>query len=148
MENSACRLQRYAKQLSQLRQPGQKIGSIVMNANPFTRGHQYLVRQAAAQCDWLHLFLVKEDNSRFPYEDRLQLVLSGTEDIGQFTVHPGSEYMISRATFPCYFIKDQGVADDCYTERSENIPPIFGSSIGRYSSLCWYRAVLYRDRQI
>ena len=62
MENSACRLQRYAKQLSQLRQPGQKIGSIVMNANHFTRGHQYLVRQAAAQCDWLHLFLVKEDN--------------------------------------------------------------------------------------
>ncbi|WP_145557744.1 [citrate (pro-3S)-lyase] ligase [Yersinia aldovae] len=127
MENSACRLQRYAKQLSQLRQPcqkqphslqpsDQKIGSIVMNANPFTRGHQYLVRQAAAQCDWLHLFLVKEDNSRFPYEDRLQLVLRGTRDITNLTVHPGSEYMISRATFPCYFIKDQGVADDCYTE--------------------------------
>ncbi|EEQ12201.1 [Citrate [pro-3S]-lyase] ligase [Yersinia mollaretii ATCC 43969] len=116
MENSACRLQRYAKQLSQLRQPGKKIGSIVMNANPFTRGHQYLVRQAAAQCDWLHLFLVKEDNSRFPYDDRLQLVLDGTQDIANLTVHPGSEYMISRATFPCYFIKDQGVADDCYTE--------------------------------
>ncbi|AJJ11393.1 [citrate (pro-3S)-lyase] ligase [Yersinia rohdei] len=116
MENSDCRLQRYAKQLSQLRQPGEKIGSIIMNANPFTRGHQYLVRQAAAQCDWLHLFLVKEDNSRFPYEDRLQLVLDGTKDITNLKVHPGSEYMISRATFPCYFIKDQGVADDCYTE--------------------------------
>lgn len=59
---------------------------------------------------------MKEDNSRFPYEDRLQLVLEGTQDITNLTVHPGSEYMISRATFPCYFIKDQGVADDCYTE--------------------------------
>lgn len=116
MENSSCRLSRYARQLSTLRQPGKKIGSIVMNANPFTLGHQYLVRQAAAQCDWLHLFLVKEDNSRFPYQDRLQLVLNGTQDIANLTVHAGSEYMISRATFPCYFIKDQGVADDCYTE--------------------------------
>ena len=35
-----------------------KIGCIVMNANPFTNGHRYLIQQAAAQCDWLHLFLV------------------------------------------------------------------------------------------
>lgn len=47
----------------------------MMNANPFTNGHRYLIQQAAAQCDWLHLFLVKEDSSRFPYEDRLDLVL-------------------------------------------------------------------------
>lgn len=52
-----------------------------MNANPFTNGHRYLIQQAAAQCDWLHLFLVKEDSSRFPYEDRLDLVLKGTADI-------------------------------------------------------------------
>ncbi|AJI94087.1 [citrate (pro-3S)-lyase] ligase [Yersinia ruckeri] len=116
MENSSCRLARYAEQLANLRHAGEKIGAIVMNANPFTLGHQYLVRQAAAQCDWLHLFLVKEDNSRFPYQDRLQLVLQGTQDIANLTVHAGSEYMISRATFPCYFIKDQGVADDCHTE--------------------------------
>lgn len=116
MENSPCRLKRYAAQLASERQPGDTIGSIVMNANPFTRGHQYLVREAAAQCDWLHLFLVKENTSRFPYEDRRDLVLKGTEGITNLTVHEGSQYVISRATFPCYFIKEQGVADDCYTE--------------------------------
>lgn len=116
MENSPCRLRRYAAKLATLRRPGKKIGSIVMNANPFTRGHQYLVQQAAASCDWLHLFLVREDNSRFPYADRRDLVLEGTRGIANLTVHEGSQYIISRATFPCYFIKDQGIADDCYTE--------------------------------
>lgn len=116
MENSPCRLKRYATQLASQRRPGKKIGSIVMNANPFTRGHQYLVQQAAAQCDWLHLFLVKEDTSRFPYRDRRELVLQGTAGVANLTVHEGSQYIISRATFPCYFIKDQGIADDCYTE--------------------------------
>jgi [citrate (pro-3S)-lyase] ligase len=48
------------------RQPGRKIGAIVMNANPFTLGHRWLVEQAARQCDWLHLFVVKEDASCFP----------------------------------------------------------------------------------
>ncbi|GKX51942.1 [citrate (pro-3S)-lyase] ligase [Budvicia aquatica] len=116
MENSSCRLRRYSEQLSKSRQAGAKIGCIVMNANPFTLGHQFLVQQAAAQCDWLHLFLVKENTSTFPYVDRLRLVTEGTSGIHNLTVHPGSEYMISRATFPCYFIKDQGIADNCYTE--------------------------------
>ncbi|MGE9549731.1 [citrate (pro-3S)-lyase] ligase [Erwinia amylovora] len=116
MENSPCRLSRYAAQLAAQRQPGDKIGSIVMNANPFTRGHHYLVQQAAAACDWLHLFLVREDNSRFRYQDRLDLVTAGTQGMANLTIHEGSQYIISRATFPCYFIKEKGIADDCYTE--------------------------------
>lgn len=60
--------------------------------------------------------MVKEDTSRFPYEDRLDLVLKGTKDIPRLTVHRGSEYIISRATFPCYFIKEQSVINHCYTE--------------------------------
>lgn len=116
MENSATRLKRYAESLKKFRHPGNKIGCIVMNANPFTNGHRYLIQQAAAQCDWLHLFLVKEDSSRFPYEDRLDLVLKGTADIPRLAVHRGSEYIISRATFPCYFIKEQSVINHCYTE--------------------------------
>ncbi len=116
MENSATRLQRYASYLTTLRVDGPKIGCIVMNANPFTCGHRYLIQKAAEQCDWLHVFLVKEDTSRFPYEDRLALVRAGSSDIPKITVHRGSEYMISRATFPCYFIKEQSVINHCYTE--------------------------------
>ncbi len=51
-----------------------------MNANPFTLGHRYLIEQAAKACDWLHLFVVKEDTSRFPYKVRLNLIEAGTKE--------------------------------------------------------------------
>lgn len=116
MENSRTRLAHHCVQLAQLRQPGERIGSIVMNANPFTLGHQHLIEQAAQRCDWLHLFMVKEDASFFSYEQRLAMVRLGTEHIKNLTLHKGSQYLISRATFPCYFIKDRRVANDCYSE--------------------------------
>ncbi|EKT66365.1 [citrate (pro-3S)-lyase] ligase [Providencia alcalifaciens] len=116
MENSCCYLNRYIKSLKAQYKPGKKIGAIVMNANPFTLGHRYLIEQAAKNCDWLHLFVVKEDTSRFPYKVRLKLIEEGTKGISNLTIHKGSEYIISRATFPCYFIKDITVVNNCYTE--------------------------------
>lgn len=116
MENSRERLARYCRQLAMYRQPGDKIGAIVMNANPFTLGHRWLVEQAARQCDWLHLFVVKEDASFFSYQDRVALIEQGIAGIDNVTLHPGSAYVISRATFPGYFLKDKGVVDDCYCQ--------------------------------
>lgn len=58
----------------------------------------------------------REDTSRFPYKDQLELVRKGTADILKLTVHSGSEYIISRATFLCYFIKKTSVINECYTE--------------------------------
>lgn len=116
MENSSERLARFCRQLALYRQPGKKIGAIVMNANPFTLGHRYLVEQAAAQCDWLHLFVVKEDASFFRYADRWALIEKGVAGMDNVTLHPGSSYLISRATFPGYFLKEQGVVDDCHSQ--------------------------------
>lgn len=116
MENSRERLARYCRQLSLYRQPGKKIGAIVMNANPFTLGHLWLVAQAAAQCDWLHLLIVKEDASFFSYADRWQMIERGIAGIDNVTLHPGSAWLISRATFPGYFLKDRGVVDDCHSQ--------------------------------
>lgn len=116
MENSRERLARYCRQLTMYRQPGEKIGAIVMNANPFTLGHRWLVEQAAHQCDWLHLFVVKEDASFFSYQDRVALIEQGIAGIANVTLHPGSAYLISRATFPGYFLKDKGVVDDCHCQ--------------------------------
>ena len=116
MENSRERLARYCRQLTMYRQPGEKIGAIVMNANPFILGHRWLVEQAARQCDWLHLFVVKEDASFFSYQDRVALIEQGIAGIANVTLHPGSAYLISRATFPGYFLKDKGVVDDCHCQ--------------------------------
>ncbi len=115
MENTPIGIRRYCDGLKKLRQPGARIGSAVINANPFTRGHRYLIEQAVEACDWLHLFVVAEDASFFPYRDRFQLIKEGVEGIERLTLHPGSEYMISRATFSSYFFKEKTVVGDCFT---------------------------------
>jgi len=115
LENSKTHLQNYAKKLAKKKRAGEKIGSIVMNANPFTNGHRYLVEKASRECDWVHLFVVKEDKSFFSYYDRMEMILAGVEGFGNVILHEGSNYMISRATFPSYFLKDEGVINYSHT---------------------------------
>ena len=95
----------YAESLKKYKSDGVN-GAIVMNANPFTLGHRYLIEQAAKQVDRLHIFMVKEDKSAFPAGVRFQLVSQGVKDLENVVVHRGSEYILSHATFPSYFIKD------------------------------------------
>ncbi|MBJ3815856.1 [citrate (pro-3S)-lyase] ligase [Shimwellia pseudoproteus] len=116
MENTPTGLARYCRSLRQLRRPGKQIGSIVMNANPFTLGHRHLVELAAAQCDWLHLFVVREDASFFPYQARLEMVQQGVSHLANVTIHEGSRYIISRATFPAYFLKESGKVHQAWSE--------------------------------
>ena len=109
LENSPIAINRYVKSLQKLRRDGERIAGIVLNANPFTLGHAHLVATAAAQCDVLHVFVVGEDTSLFSYEDRLALVTAGVAALpnaDRIVVHPGSDYIVSRATFPSYFLKD------------------------------------------
>ncbi len=80
--------------------------SIVMNANPFTRGHQYLVERAAAENDAVRCFVVSEDVSLVPFADRLALVKAGCGHLSNVTVHDTGSYMVSNATFPSYFLKE------------------------------------------
>lgn len=84
----------------------QKIGAVIMNANPFTLGHRYLVEQAAASVDLLHVFVVSEDASLVPFSIRRQLVADGCADLSNVICHETGPYMISNATFPSYFLKD------------------------------------------
>ncbi|MBR3440151.1 MAG: GNAT family N-acetyltransferase [Bacteroidales bacterium] len=79
-------------------------GVVIMNANPFTLGHRYLVEKASEQVEKLFVIPVKEDVSLFPYEERLEMIRSGCRDLA--TVLEGSDYQISAATFPTYFLKD------------------------------------------
>lgn len=85
----------------------QIIGAIVMNCNPFTLGHQYLIETAAGECDKLYVFVLSEDKSQFSTEDRLEMVRLGTQHLSNVTVLPTGPYLISAATFPTYFIKER-----------------------------------------
>ena len=80
-------------------------GVVVMNCNPFTLGHRYLIEQAAKQVERLFVMVVREDCSLFAYAERKAMVEQGVAHLKNVTVIDGSEYAISQATFPTYFLK-------------------------------------------
>ena len=90
-------------------------GAIVMNCNPFTLGHRYLIEQALTKVKQLIIFVVEEDQSFFSFEDRIQLVKEGTSDLENVIVIPSGPYIISSATFPTYFLKEINQKNEYYT---------------------------------
>ncbi len=135
MENNPLGLDNYLKELkkesrSKLDITG-KAASIVVNCNPITNGHLYLIEKAADECDVLHLFVVSEDRSLFPMKVRYQLVKEATSHINNLVLHKGSNYIISNATFPSYFIKESKQIIDIHARLdlglfSEIIAPALG----------------------
>lgn len=105
MENRQDGFPNYLRELEKARQEG-SAAAVVMNANPFTLGHQFLVETAAASCRTLHLFLVSEDASLVPFAVRKRLVQEGTAHLPNVVLHDGGPYIISAATFPSYFLED------------------------------------------
>lgn len=88
------------------------VGAAVMNCNPFTKGHRYLIETAAKECDRLYVFVLSEDKSEFSAADRMEMVKLGTRDLSNVTVLPTGSYLISSATFPTYFLKDRESATE------------------------------------
>lgn len=82
-----------------------ETGAIVMNCNPFTHGHRYLIEKAAASVEQLLIFVVREDRSAFPFDIRLQLVREGVADLPDVHVLDSAHYAVSSVTFPAYFLK-------------------------------------------
>ena len=107
MENRRTGFQDYLDRLAKEREEEKRSAALVMNANPFTLGHQYLVEKAAAENDILHLFIVSEDASLVPFSVRKKLVMEGTAHLKNIRYHDSGPYIISSATFPSYFQKDQ-----------------------------------------
>lgn len=92
----------------------QKTGAIVMNCNPFTKGHRYLIEKAAEQVDLLIIFVVQEDKSLFSFEERFEMVREGVCDLSNVEVVPSGNFILSHMTFPEYFGKVK--TDDLETD--------------------------------
>ena len=108
LESSNTAFSRYLDNLPQA------DGAIVMNADPFTLGHRYLVETACAQCERLNVFVLSSEASHVPARARLQLVREGCHDLANVQVVEGGDYIISGATFPDYFFKDKNEAALAY----------------------------------
>lgn len=96
--------------LASLKKPmghSDKVAGLVINANPFTLGHQYLVEKAADENDWVHLFMVSEDKSLVPFAVRQKLIKAGLVHLDNIIFHETGPYLISQATFPSYFQKEE-----------------------------------------
>ena len=109
MENRRTGFSDYLKKLKTAcsEKSAESIAALVMNANPFTNGHLYLVEKAAAENDVLHLFMVSEDASLIPYFVRRKLIMEATSHLPNICYHDSGPYIISNATFPSYFQKDE-----------------------------------------
>lgn len=89
---------------------------IVMNCNPFTLGHKYLIETASQESEEVIIFIVEEDKSVFPFKVRYNLVKEGCAHLKNVKVIPGTKYVISSATFPNYFLKK---SDDSLIEYTK-----------------------------
>ena len=105
-----------------------RSGSIVCHANPFTLGHRRLIAYAAAHCAQVLVFVLSDTDSLFPPELRLRLVRrEGTADLPNVRAYPGRRLrLISPATFPAYFLKDQARAPEAKCDLDLTL---FGSAI-------------------
>lgn len=133
METGIGGISNTVKALEKIREDGER-GVIVMNCNPFTLGHRYLIEQAAKQVKRLYVMVVREDCSLFAYTERKAMVEQGVADIENVTVIDGSDYAISRATFPTYFLKRLDDAADTQMQLDldlfrRHIAPALGATV-------------------
>ncbi len=137
MENATQTLNDYKQYLAKHVADGKedtKRGFIVMNANPFTRGHQYLIETAAQQVAQLFVIAVREDRSAFAYSERLDMIKAGCQHLDNVVVLEGSDYQISSTTFPSYFLKEVTDATDTHIELDldiscRHIAPSLGATL-------------------
>ncbi|MCF0180865.1 MAG: [citrate (pro-3S)-lyase] ligase [Muribaculaceae bacterium] len=133
MENGLGGLSTYCNYLNRLKRDGHN-GVIVMNCNPLTLGHRYLVEQAAQRVDNLYVIIVNEDLSLFGTRQRTEMARKACEDLPNVTVCNGSDYTISALTFPTYFLKQLSDASDTHMTLdidlfARHIAPALGATV-------------------
>lgn len=98
------------------------VGSIVMEFDPFDIRHRYLVEQARQQVDFLIIFVM--DHGWYPdlfsFEERIKMVIEGTEDIDHVIVVPSGPFVVSgRSVAP--FIKGKKNSIAVYSKYDINV---------------------------
>lgn len=97
------------------------IGAIVMNCNPFSKGHRYLIEISKQHVDFLIIFVVEEDESLFSFEERFQLVKEGTDDLENVMIVPSGDFILSKNNLREYFLKEEDAPTFINAEYDINI---------------------------
>lgn len=96
-----------------------EIASIVVNCNPFTNGHLYLIEKAAEENEVVYLFVVEENLSVFPFEIRWKLIENGIKHLPNVVMVKGGHYIVSGGIFPSYFLKNE--AESLITDKQAEL---------------------------
>ncbi|MFK5884002.1 MAG: adenylyltransferase/cytidyltransferase family protein [Candidatus Izemoplasma sp.] len=86
--------------------------AIIINANPMTYGHLYLIEEASKKSEELLVFVVSEDLSSFKFEDRFKIIKESVKHLENVLVLPTLNYLVSRVTFPKYFLREDSLIKD------------------------------------
>ncbi len=122
LEGQMANVQRYVLDMLQKSGLDQRPkAALVMNCNPFTLGHRYLIEKAARENEQVIVFLVETDRSLFPFSQRYELLKQGTKDLKNVKVIPGGRYIISLNTFPTYFLKEANEQAAAFVELDAGI---------------------------
>ena len=126
----------------------ENTGAIVINGNPFTKGHMELIEYALKKHNRVLLFVLEEDESYFSFKERFSLAFIATRPYYErISVLPSTEYIVSKSTFPDYFIKDVNDLTKAYAEydalifKNYFMPQLgiskryFGSETSNYMSI-------------
>ncbi|HKL10640.1 MAG TPA: [citrate (pro-3S)-lyase] ligase [Clostridia bacterium] len=104
--------------------------AVVVNCNPFTKGHRHLIECASSESEAVYVFVVETEKSLFQFDERIEMVREGVKDLVNVAVLPGGQYIISSATFPSYFTHSKDllrVQTELDAEIfAEHIAPVLG----------------------
>lgn len=105
LENRRNGFESWLDQLEGSDTPREQTACVVMNANPFTLGHRYLLEQVCKKNRAVHVFVLSEAHGPISPPIRRRLVELGTTDLPEIILHDSGPYIISSATFPSYFLR-------------------------------------------
>ncbi len=92
------------------------LAAIVINGNPITNGHMYLIEEVSRLHKMVVLFVVEEDKSEFTFQERFSMAYLSTMRLGNVCVIPSSKYIVSSLTFPSYFLHSENEVTEQYSK--------------------------------
>lgn len=101
----------YLDKLNQYPSDGSN-GAIMMNCNPFTKGHKYLIQYAASRVDNLYIIVVQQENGMFSFHERFEMIQAGCKDLSNVYVIPAGDFLAVPFGYPAYFDRDAFQGED------------------------------------
>ena len=96
-------------------------GAVVINSDPFSRGHLHLIETAAAAVDRLYVLVPNEGSFMFSAEVRLDLARRSSQHLNNVTVVDAGPYVLNDATFPGYFLDSEAARNQLRLEMNTEL---------------------------